>query len=179
MKHVGPARQELGTRTMFNLLGPQANPAGVTRYMLGVYDRRWAEPVAAALLANRATDAWVVAGSDGLDEITTTGPTFVASIKAGNLTSFEVTPEQAGLPQAKPEDLKGGDPQHNAAALLALLDGKQTPYRDIVLMNAAAAFIVADRAENLAGGVALAADAIDSGKARETLRKLVAVSNGR
>jgi anthranilate phosphoribosyltransferase len=147
--------------------------------MLGVYDRRWAEPVAAALLANRATDAWVVAGSDGLDEITTTGPTFVASIKAGNLTSFEVTPEQAGLPQAKPEDLKGGDPQHNAAALLALLDGKQTPYRDIVLMNAAAAFIVADRAENLAGGVALAADAIDSGKARETLRKLVAVSNGR
>jgi anthranilate phosphoribosyltransferase len=177
MKHVGPARQEIGTRTMFNLLGPQANPAGVHRYVLGVYDRRWAEPVAAALLANRATDAWVVAGSDGLDEITTTGPTFVASIKDGNLTSFEVTPEQAGLPRAQAADLKGADPQYNAAALTALLEGAKTPYRDIVLMNAAAAFIVADRAENLAGGVALAADAIDSGRARETLRKLVAVSN--
>jgi anthranilate phosphoribosyltransferase len=177
MKHVGSARQELGTRTMFNLLGPQANPASVHRYMLGVFDRKWAEPVAAALLANRATDAWVVAGGDGLDEITTTGPTFVASIKAGNLTSFEITPEDAGLPRARPEDLKGADPAYNAAALTALLEGARTPYRDIVLMNAAAAFIVAGRASSLKEGVALAADAIDSGKARETLRKLVAVSN--
>ena len=160
MKHVGPTRQEIGTRTMFNLLGPQSNPAGVHRYMLGVYDRKWAEPIAAALLANRATDAWVVNGSDGLDEVTTTGPTFVASIKAGNLTSFE-----------------GGDPQHNAAALTALLEGAKSAYRDIVLMNAAAALIVADRVDNLRDGVALAADAIDSGKSRETLRKLVAISN--
>ena len=177
MKHVGPTRQEIGTRTMFNLLGPQSNPAGVHRYMLGVYDRKWAEPIAAALLANRATDAWVVNGSDGLDEVTTTGPTFVASIKAGNLTSFEVTPEDAGLSRAKPEDLKGGDPQHNAAALTALLEGAKSAYRDIVLMNAAAALIVADRVDNLRDGVALAADAIDSGKSRETLRKLVAISN--
>ncbi|MDR3470896.1 MAG: anthranilate phosphoribosyltransferase [Devosia sp.] len=177
MKHVGPARQEIGTRTLFNLLGPQSNPAGVRKYMLGVYDRKWAEPVAAALLANRATDAWVVAGSDGLDEITTTGPTFVASIKAGNLTSFEITPEDAGLPRARPEDLKGADPAHNAAALTALLDGARTPYRDIVLLNAAAALIVAGRAASLKEGVALAAQAIDSGAARETLRKLVAVSN--
>jgi anthranilate phosphoribosyltransferase len=177
MKHVGPARAELGTRTMFNLLGPQSNPAGVKHYMLGVYDRKWAEPVAAALLANRATDAWVVHGSDGLDEVTTTGPTFVASIKAGNLTSFEVTPEDAGLPRSRPQDLKGGDPSYNAAALLALLEGKRGAYRDVVLMNAGAAFVVADRAENLAGGVALAADAIDSARARATLRKLVAVSN--
>jgi anthranilate phosphoribosyltransferase len=177
MKHVGPSRQEIGTRTMFNLLGPQANPAGVHKYMLGVFDRRWAEPIAAALLANRATDAWVVAGSDGLDEVTTTGPTFVAQVKAGNLTSFEVTPEQAGLPVAKPEALKGADPEHNAAALRALLDGARTPYRDIVLLNAAAAFIVADRAASLADGVDLAAQAIDSGAARETLRKLVEVSN--
>ncbi|MGN6101925.1 MAG: anthranilate phosphoribosyltransferase [Devosia sp.] len=177
MKHVGPSRQEIGTRTMFNLLGPQANPAGVHKYMLGVFDRRWAEPIAAALLANRATDAWVVAGSDGLDEVTTTGPTFVAQVKAGNLTSFEVTPEQAGLPVAKPEALKGADPEHNAAALRALLDGARTPYRDIVLLNAAAAFIVADRAASLADGVDLAAQAIDSGAARDTLRKLVEVSN--
>jgi anthranilate phosphoribosyltransferase len=177
MKHVGPTRVELGTRTMFNLLGPQANPAGVHRYMLGVFAKQWVEPVAAALLANRATDAWVVHGSDGLDEITTTGPTFVASIKAGSLTSFEITPEGAGLPRARPEDLKGADPAYNAKALTELLEGARTPYRDIVLINAAAAFIVADRAASLKEGVALAAEAIDSGRARETLRGLVAASN--
>jgi anthranilate phosphoribosyltransferase len=177
MKHVGPARQELGTRTLFNLLGPQSNPAGVRRYMLGVYAREWAEPVAAALLANRATDAWVVNGSDGLDEITTTGPTFVASIKAGNLTSFEIAPEDAGLPRAKPEDLKGGTPAENAADLVALLEGARTPYRDIVLLNAAAALIVADKVKDLTHGVHVAAEAIDSERARHTLRRLVAVSN--
>ena len=100
MKHVGPSRQEMGTRTMFNLLGPQSNPAGARRYMLGVFDKRWVEPVAAALLANRAIAAWVVYGADGLDEISTTGPSFVASIKGGDLRSFEVTPEDAGLPRA-------------------------------------------------------------------------------
>jgi anthranilate phosphoribosyltransferase len=178
MKHVGPARQELGTRTLFNLLGPQSNPAGVRRYMLGVYDREWAEPVAAALLANRATDAWVVSGSDGLDEITTTGPTFVAQIKAGNLTSFEITPDEAGLPRARPEDLKGGSPAENAADLVALLEGARTPYRDIVLLNAAAALIVADKASDLRHGVRLATEAIDSERARDTLRRLVAISNG-
>jgi len=178
MKHVGPARQELGTRTLFNLLGPQSNPAGVRRYMLGVYDREWAEPVAAALLANRATDAWVVNGSDGLDEITTTGSTFVAQIKAGNLTSFEITPDEAGLPRARPEDLKGGSPAENAADLVALLEGARTPYRDIVLLNAAAALIVADKASDLRHGVRLATEAIDSQQARDTLRRLVAISNG-
>ena len=177
MKHVGPARQELGTRTLFNLLGPQSNPAGVRRYMLGVYDRQWAEPVAAALLANRATDAWVVSGSDGLDEITTTGPTFVAQIKAGNLTSFEIIPDEAGIPRARPEDLKGGSPAENAADLVALLDGAKTPYRDIVLLNAAAALIVADKASDLRHGVHLAREAIDSTRARDTLRRLVAISN--
>jgi anthranilate phosphoribosyltransferase len=177
MKHVGPARQELGTRTLFNLLGPQSNPAGVRRYMLGVYDRQWAEPVAAALLANRATDAWVVSGSDGLDEITTTGPTFVAQIKAGNLTSFEIIPDEAGIPRARPEDFKGGSPAENAADLVALLDGAKTPYRDIVLLNAAAALIVADKASDLRHGVHLAREAIDSTRARDTLRRLVAISN--
>jgi anthranilate phosphoribosyltransferase len=177
MKHVGPARQELGTRTLFNLLGPQSNPAGVRRYMLGVYAREWAEPVAAALLANRATDAWVVNGSDGLDEITTTGPTFIAQIKAGNLTSFEITPDEAGIPRARPEDLKGGSPAENAADLVALLEGAKTPYRDIVLLNAAAALLVADKAGDLRHGVHLATQAIDSERARDTLRRLVAVSN--
>lgn len=177
MKYVGPVRMELGTRTMFNLLGPQANPAGVRRYMLGVYAREWVEPVAAALLANRAVSAWVVHGDGSLDEIATSGPTFVAQIKDGSLTSFEVTPEMAGLDRAKLADVKGGDPAHNAAALRELLDGARTPYRDIVLLNAAAALIVADKADDLHSGVALAADAIDSGRAKKTLEALVAVSN--
>lgn len=178
MKYVGPARAEMGVRTMFNLLGPQSNPAGVSRYMLGVYDREWVEPVAAALLANRAKSAWVVHGSDGLDEITTTGPTFVASVNDGNLTSFDITPDDAGLPMAKPEDLKGGTPEENAAALTRLLQGEQGAYRDIVLFNAAAAFIVAGRTDDLKEGVAMAAHQIDSGAAKDTLAKLVAVSNG-
>jgi anthranilate phosphoribosyltransferase len=178
MKHVGPSRQEMGTRTMFNLLGPQSNPAGARRYMLGVYDKRWVEPVAAALLANRAISAWVVHGADGLDEISTTGPSFVASIKGGDLRSFEVTPEDAGLPRATIADLKGADAAYNAGRLRALLDGTRDPYRDVVLLNAAAALIVADRATDLRGGVAIAAEAIDSGKARQVLDTLIAVSNG-
>ena len=177
MKHVGPTRQELGTRTMFNLLGPQSNPAGVRRYMLGVFDKRWVEPVAAALLANQATSAWVVHGADGLDELSTTGPSFVASIKGGNLTSFEVKPEDAGLPRAKLADLKGADPAHNAARLRELLDGVKSPYRDVVLFNAAAAFVVAGRADTLKLGATIAANEIDSGRAKATLDKLVAVSN--
>jgi anthranilate phosphoribosyltransferase len=178
MRHVGPARMELGTRTMFNLLGPQSNPAGVRRYLLGVYDEEWVEPVAAALLANRAVRAWVVHGSDGLDEITTTGPTHVAQISGGSLTTFMVTPEEAGLRRASLEALKGGDPEHNAEALRAVLSGSHGAYRDIVLMNSAAAFIVAERVTDLKEGVRLAAQQIDSGAARETLDKLVALTSG-
>ncbi len=178
MRHVGPVRVELATRTMFNLLGPQSNPAGVSRYLLGVYDQEWVEPVAAALLANKAKAAWVVHGSDGLDEITTTGPTFVASIMGGDLRSFEISPADAGLPLSKPEDLKGGDPDYNADAIRALLDGQSGAYRDIVLMNAGASFIVAGKAENIMQGAEIAAKHIDSGAARDTLAKLVAVSNG-
>ena len=177
MKHVGPARQELGTRTLFNLLGPQSNPAGVRRFMLGVYSKEWVEPVAAALLANRARSAWVVHGSDGLDEITTTGPTFVATIRDGDLRSFNITPEDAGLPRAELSDLKGGDPGHNAAALRRLLDGEAGAYRDIVLLNSAAALIIADRAADLRSGVEIAARQIDSGAAKSTLERLVAASN--
>jgi anthranilate phosphoribosyltransferase len=177
LKHVGPARVEMGTRTMFNLLGPQANPASARRYMLGVYSKQWVEPVAAALLANRAISAWVVHGDGGLDEISTTGPTFVASIKGGNLTSFEINPEDAGVPRATLADLKGGDPTYNAGRLRALLEGMRDPYRDVVLMNAAAAFIVAGRADTLKLGADLAAQEIDSGRARQALDKLVKVSN--
>ena len=179
MRHVGPSRTEMGTRTLFNLLGPQSNPAGVRRYLLGVYAEEWVEPVAAALLANRAIKAWVVHGSDGLDEITTTGPTHVAQIEGGSLTTFEITPEQYGLPRASLDDLRGGDPVDNARAMTALLDGAAGAYRDIVLLNSAAALFVADRVDTIDTGIALARDAIDSGKARQTLARLVAVSNGR
>lgn len=178
MKHVGPARAELGVRTMFNLLGPQSNPASVRRYVLGVFSEQWVEPVAAALLANRAIKAWVIHGSDGLDELTVTGPSFVAQIANGDLRSFEVTPEQAGLKRYELEDILGGTPEENAAAMRAVLDGAAGAYRDIVLLNAAAALIVADKADDLKAGVAIAAEAIDSGAAKDTLARLVAVSNG-
>ena len=178
MKHVGPSRAELGTRTMFNLLGPQSNPAGARRYMLGVYGKNWVEPVAAALLANRAVAAWVVHGDGGLDELSTTGPSFVASIKGGNLPSFEVTPEDAGLKRSTMADLKGADPAYNAGRLRTVLDGARDPYRDVVLLNAAAALIVAGRADTLKLGADLAAREIDSGRAKATLAKLISVSNG-
>jgi anthranilate phosphoribosyltransferase len=177
MRHVGPARAELGTRTLFNLLGPQANPASARRYMLGVYAKNWVEPVAAALLSNRAVSAWVVHGDGGLDELSTTGPSFVASIKGGNLTSFEITPEDAGLPRADIKDLKGADPAYNAGRLRTMLEGARDPYRDIVLLNAAAALIVAGRADTLKLGVDLAAREIDSGRAKATLEKLISVTN--
>lgn len=176
MRHVGPTRAEMGVRTMFNLLGPQSNPAGVKRYLLGVFDNEWVEPVAAALLANQAQAAWVVHGDSGLDELSTTGPSFVSQIRNGNLTSFEVTPEDAGLARARLEDLVGGDPEHNAGELRKLLDGARGAYRDIVLLNAAAAFIIADKVQTLPEGVAMGAEAIDSGRARATLDRLVAVS---
>jgi len=177
MKHVGPSRVEMGTRTLFNLLGPQSNPAGARRYMLGVYDQRWVEPVAAALLANRAVSAWVVHGADNLDELSTTGTSFVAQIKNGDLRSFSLDPEDAGLPRASLADLKGADPAYNAGRMRALFDGQRDAYRDIVLYNTAAALVVADKAPDLKSGVALAADSIDSGRARAKLDALIAVSN--
>jgi len=179
MKYVGPSRAEMGVRTMFNLLGPQANPAGVQRYLLGVFAEEWVEPVAQALQANRAVKAWVVHGSDGLDELTVTGPSFVAQISGGDLRSFEVTPEQAGLKQYELKDILGGTPEENAQAIHDLFDGAPGAYRDIVLLNAAAALIVADKVDNLRDGAQAAAAAIDSGKAKATLARLVAVSNGR
>lgn len=179
MRHVGPTRGEMGVRTLFNLLGPQSNPAGVRRYLLGVYSRQWVEPVAAALLANRAIKAWVVHSSEGLDELSTSGPNFVAQIAEGDLRSFELHPEQVGLKLTDPKDLLGGEPAENAAAIVALLDGAPGAYRDTVLLNSGAALLVADKVANIEDGIALAAQAIDSGRAKQTLARLVAVSNGR
>lgn len=179
MRHVGPARGEMGVRTLFNLLGPQSNPAGVRRYLLGVYSQQWVEPVAAALLANRAIKAWVVHSSEGLDELSTSGPNFVAQIANGDLRSFELHPEQVGLSVTDPKDLLGGEPSDNAAAMMALFDGAPGAYRDTVLLNAGAALLVADKVTSIEDGIAMARVAIDSGAAKNTLARLVAVSNGR
>ena len=124
MKNVGPTRVELGTRTIFNLLGPLSNPAGVKRQMVGVFSRQWIEPMAQVLKNLGSECVWVVHGSDGLDEITTAGPTSVAALEDGKVRTFEIKPEDVGLPRAKPEALRGGDAEHNAQALLDVLKGK-------------------------------------------------------
>ena len=178
MKHVGPTRMELGTRTIFNLLGPLSSPAGVKRQMTGVFAKKWVEPVAEALKELGSEKAWIVHGSDGMDEITTTGPTYVSALEGGSIRSFEISPLDAGLPMAKTEDLKGGTPAYNAKALRDVLAGSKNAYRDIVLFNSAASLIVADKVNNLKDGVEMAAQSIDSGSAADTLERLVAASNG-
>ena len=177
MKNVGPTRVELGTRTIFNLLGPLSNPANVKRQLVGVFSKHWIEPMAKVLKILGSEAVWVVHGSDGLDEITTTGPTSVAALENGTVRTFDITPEEAGLPRVKPDALKGGDAETNAKALLDVLKGKKSPLRDIGMLNAAAALIVAGRAKDLKGGMALAATSIDSGEAEGRLDRLIAVSN--
>ena len=177
MRHVGPTRSELGTRTIFNLLGPLSNPAGVKRQVIGVFSAVWLEPVAEVLRNLGSERVWVTYGSDGLDEITTTGPTKIVELKDGAIRSFEVTPEEAGLKRAAPQALKGGEPHENAKALAEVVDGAENAYRDIALLNAAAALVVAEKAASLKEGVALADAAIRSGAARKTLDRLISASN--
>jgi anthranilate phosphoribosyltransferase len=179
MKNVGPTRVELATRTIFNLLGPLSNPAGVTRQMVGVFSRQWVLPLAQVLKNLGSESAWVVHGSDGLDEITLTGPTFVAALENGNIRSFEISPEDAGLPRTGPDSLKGGDAQENAASLQAVLDGKPSAFRDVALFNAAAALVVAGKVKDVKEGVALGQKSLDSGAALEKLKRLVTVSNAK
>jgi anthranilate phosphoribosyltransferase len=179
LKHWAPIRGELGIRTIFNLLGPICNPAGVKRQVVGVFSWHWVEPIAHVLRSLGAEHVWVVHGHDGLDELTTTGATDVAELKDGKVTVFEVTPADAGLAPAKLSDLKGGDEKENAAAIRDVLAGKRTPLRDIAVLNAAAALIVADKAASLADAASLAARAIESGAAQKSLDRLVAISNGR
>ena len=177
MRHVGPTRVELGTRTIFNLLGPLSNPARVQRQILGVFSPDWVQPLAQVLKGLGHKRAWVIHGADGLDELSTTGPSQVAELVEGHVRGFEVTPEDAGVKPATLADLKGGDAAHNAEVLSALLEGAPGPFREIVLLNCAAALIVAGRAEDLKQGASRAAEAIDSGAARATLARLVAITN--
>jgi anthranilate phosphoribosyltransferase len=176
MKNVGPTRVELGTRTIFNLLGPLSNPAGVKRQMVGVFSRQWIEPLAQVLRNLGSEAVWVVHGSDGLDEITTSGPTYVAALENGAVRTFEITPDEVGVERVNPDVLRGGDAQHNAQALRDVLQGKKGPFRDVALMNAAAGLIVAGRAKTMKDGMALAAKSVDSGEAEGRLDRLIAVS---
>lgn len=178
-KAWAPIRADLGLRTILNLLGPLCNPAQVTRQVLGVYDRKLVEPIAEVLRKLGSVHAWVVHGADGMDELTTTGVTYVAELKDGDIYAFELTPEDAGLARTGIEALKGGDAATNAAAIHSLLQGEPGPYRDIVLLNAAAALVVADKAASLADGIAKAEASIDSGRAARALDRLVAVTNDR
>ncbi len=177
MKNVGPTRVELGTRTIFNLLGPLSNPAGVKRQMIGAFSRQWIEPMAHVLKNLGSESVWVAHGSDGLDEITTTGPTSVAALEDGKIRTFEISPEDAGIKRTKAEALRGGDAESNAAALLAVLKGAAGPFRDVAVLNAAAALVVAGRARQLKDGAAMAAKSIDSGEAEGRLDRLIVVSN--
>jgi anthranilate phosphoribosyltransferase len=177
MRNVAPVRTELGTRTMFNLLGPLSNPAGVKRILLGVFAENWLEPIAETLRDLGTERAWVVHGSDGIDEMTTTGPTHVIELSGGQIRRFEITPEEAGLVRAAPEALKGGEPSENAQALRAVVAGGKNAYRDIAILNAAGALVVAGKAATLKEGAAQAAAALDSGKVQTLLDRLVSVSN--
>jgi len=179
MKHWAPVRAELGIRNIFNLLGPISNPASVKRQVVGVFSNEWVEPIAHVLKNLGSEHVWVVHGHDGLDELTTTGSTTVAELKDGKISVFEVTPADAGLPPAKLSDLQGGNAEVNAAAIREVLAGKPGPFRDIVLLNAAAALIVGGKAQSLPEGVELAARSIDSGAAQRALDRLIAISNGR
>jgi anthranilate phosphoribosyltransferase len=177
MKNVGPTRVELGTRTIFNLLGPLSNPAGVRRQMVGVFSKQWVEPVAQVLKNLGSVRALVVHGSDGLDEITAAGPTAVASLENGAVTCFEICPEEVGIARCMPQALRGGDAEENAAALRAVLQGKDGAYADVAVFNAAAGLLVAGHAKDLKQGVALARKSIASGEAEGRLDRLIAVSN--
>lgn len=176
MKVWAPVRSELGLRTLFNLMGPICNPANVKRQVVGVFAAQWVEPIAEVLAKLGSRHAWVVHGRDGLDELSTTGPTLVAELKDGAVSTFEVTPEDAGLARASLDALKGGDAAVNAAALRDVLDGVAGAYRDIVLLNVGAALVVGGKADDLRAGVALAAQSIDSGAARAALERLIAAS---
>ncbi len=177
MRHVGPTRAELGTRTIFNLLGPLANPAGVKRQLVGVFSAAWLTPMAEVLRNLGSERVWITHGADGLDEMSTTGTTKIVELKDGAIRAFEIAPEDVGLTRVDLAALRGGDADHNAEALKAVLGGARNAYAEIAMLNAAGALVVAGKARELAEGVAMAGDALASGAAKRVLDRLVGVSN--
>ena len=177
MKYVMPIRREMGVRTVFNILGPLTNPAGVRRQLTGAFDRAWLRPMAETLAALGTESAWLVHGSDGTDELSIAGPSHVVALSSGTIEEREVVPEDAGLQRHPFEAIVGGAPEANAEALRRLLDGAEGAYRDAALLNAAAALVVAGKASDLREGAALAAESIDSGQAREVIGTLARVTS--
>ncbi|MEN2495204.1 MAG: Anthranilate phosphoribosyltransferase [Hyphomicrobiaceae bacterium hypho_1] len=177
IKQWAPIREDLGIRTIFNIVGPICNPAGVKRQIIGVYSIDLMEPIANVLKNLGSEHVWVVHGHDGMDEITTTGTTYVTELKNGVIKNFEITPDDAGLPRSKLEDLLGGNAKTNAHAILDLISGQEGPFRDIVIFNTAAALIIGNKAQNLAEGAKMAARAIDTGATKKTLASLISLSN--
>lgn len=175
MRHVGAPRAELGTRTIFNILGPMTNPGGVTRQLTGTFDATWCRPMAETLRELGSTHVWLIHGSDGTDELAISGDSFVVEMKDGQIREFTITPEDAGLPRHDFAQIVGGDAAHNAAAARAILDGAQNAYRDAVILNAAAALLVAGRVTDLHEGAALATHSLDSGAAKAKLAALAAI----
>ena len=178
MKHVAPVRKALGIRTVFNLLGPLANPAGARRQLLGVYSDLWLTPYAKALRTLGSERAWVVHGQDGMDEISTTGPTLVTELKDGEIDTFQISPEDLGLPLANPDELRGGRVGENAAALTQVLEGAPGPFADLVALNAGAALLVAGLAADLRDGLSQARLSIANGKAMAALENLKMATHG-
>ncbi len=177
MRHVGPTRVELGIRTIFNLLGVMSNPAAVKRQLIGVYDPSWMRPMAETLRELGSTHIWVMHGADGLDELSTTGPSQVVEMKNGEIREFEITPEQYGLAKVELAALKGGTPEENAEALMALLQGASGPYRDVTLLNAGAAIMIGGKCATVEEGIKLAAQSIDDGAALTAFETLKRISN--
>ncbi len=177
MKFVGPSRVELGTRTIFNLLGPLANPAGAKRQITGVYSKAWVQPLAHVLKNLGSEACWICHGEGGMDEIVPSGTTWISELKNGEIKNFEITPEAAGLIRSNADDLKGGDAAHNAEALRVVLSGKPSSFSDAALMTTAAALVVAGKTVDIRAGVILARDALNSGAAARALAQLVEVSN--
>jgi anthranilate phosphoribosyltransferase len=178
MKHVGPTRVELGTRTIFNLLGPLSNPASAKRQVTGVFSKAWVEPLAQVLKNLGSEACWICHGEGGMDEIVPTGTTWISELKNGLITRFELTPEGAGISRSNPDDLKGADAAHNAVALREVLGGKPSAFADAAVMTAGAALLVAGNVKDIKAGVAVAREAVKSGAAERALSKLVEVSNG-
>jgi len=177
MKYVAPVRNEIGIRTIFNLIGPLSNPANTKIQLIGVFDAKWLIPIAKSLKDLGTERAWVVNGSDGLDELTVTAPSQVAELKNGEISSFYLNPKDFGLPIHKPEELKGDDPKYNAKAIEKLFKGEKGAFRNIVLFNSAAALLIAGKTDNIADGIDLSAKTIDNGQAQETLNKLIKLTN--
>ena len=177
MKYVGPVRQKLGVRTIFNILGPLSNPANVKKQLIGVFDKKWLKPMAETLKNLGSQRALLVNGSDGFDELTTTGISNVTELNEGNIVSYKINPKDLGLKLSKTNDLIGGDPKQNAKKIILLLEGERGPYRDIVLLNSAAALYVDNKVRNFLDGISVSKNSIDNGNAKNALKKLVEVSN--